>query len=188
MVDAHRSTDHAGSLSMADLRTDTEPELLEPSRYRAQVSRDWQLIGPAGGYLCSMALRAAGHSSKMTRPVSVSCQYLAVPKFAPLELHVAHLQSTRRAEALRVSMVQGSTAILSAVVWSVAADLPGPSKCWAEPAPAPQIEDTKLLELSDVQWRSASLFRQVEVRTIHPAQDGARDGRVRTWTRLLAIG
>ena len=45
---------------MGDLAADTAVEPLGDGRYRASVSRDWEIWGPMGGYIASIALRAAG--------------------------------------------------------------------------------------------------------------------------------
>ena len=48
---------------MGDLGVDTAVEALGDGRYRAHVSRDWEIWGPEGGYIASLALRAAGAES-----------------------------------------------------------------------------------------------------------------------------
>ena len=44
---------------MGDFEADTRLEG-ENGRYRASISRDWEIWGPNGGYVAAIALRAAG--------------------------------------------------------------------------------------------------------------------------------
>jgi acyl-CoA thioesterase II len=89
-------------------------------RYTATPSADWAIWGPNGGYIASIALRAAMAESGFERPASLTCQYLRAAKFEEVELEVTSLRQTRRAECLRVSMTQQGERILEAQVWSVA--------------------------------------------------------------------
>jgi acyl-CoA thioesterase-2 len=88
-------------------------------RYTADLSRDWEIWGPNGGYVASIALRAAGAESRFARPASFMASFLAVAEFAPVDLSVEVLRATRVADALRVSMTQADRRILEAVVWTV---------------------------------------------------------------------
>ena len=45
-------------------------------RFTAQVSRDWEIWGPNGGFLAMLALRAAGAHTDLRRPASFSCHFL----------------------------------------------------------------------------------------------------------------
>jgi acyl-CoA thioesterase-2 len=89
-------------------------------RYRAKVSRDWAIWGPMGGYMASLALRAAGAESRFARPASFSCHYLGVADFDEVDLTVTRLRTGRNAESFRVSVAQGPKPILEATVWAVA--------------------------------------------------------------------
>ena len=71
---------------MGDLEEDTAIERVGPGRYTAAVSPDWALIGPVGGYLASIALRAAGAYASLPRPASLSCQYLSRARFDTVDL------------------------------------------------------------------------------------------------------
>jgi acyl-CoA thioesterase-2 len=104
---------------MGDLADDTALTPLGGGRYRADVHRAWEIWGPAGGYVASLALRAAGAESPFNRPASFACHYLAVADFAPVELSVGTLRSARTACSQRVTMTQGERPILEAMVWSV---------------------------------------------------------------------
>jgi acyl-CoA thioesterase-2 len=107
-----------GGTVMGDLATDTEVEERD-GHFVAELSRDWEIWGPNGGYVASIALRAAGARSRFDRPASIAVHYLGVAEFAPVRLDVTVLRAARRAESLRVSMTQGDRPILEAMVWTV---------------------------------------------------------------------
>jgi acyl-CoA thioesterase-2 len=109
---------------MGDLAVDTTVEK-RGDRYVARFSRDWQIWGPNGGYVASIALRAAGAASRFERPASCSVHYLGVAEFDEVELEVKVLKSAKRAESLRVSMTRGQSPILEALVWTVDGALDG---------------------------------------------------------------
>lgn len=75
-------------------------------RYTAELSRDWEIWGPNGGYLASIALRAAGAEAAIPRPASFSGQFLRVARFASVEIEVTALRRGKRSEALRVTVLQ----------------------------------------------------------------------------------
>lgn len=102
--------------AMADLEVDTRVHAQGDGQYGASLSSDWEIWGPNGGYLCAVALRAAGELAKIRRPVALYCHYLRVAKFAPVTLRVETLAAGRRAESLRVTMYQEQRPILEAMV------------------------------------------------------------------------
>ncbi len=87
-------------------------------RYRAVLSRDWEIWGPNGGYLAAIALRAAGCETAAGRPASFAAHYLSVARFEPVDLDVEVLRRGRRAASMRVSMSQEGRRILEAIVWT----------------------------------------------------------------------
>lgn len=110
---------------MGDLERDTAVEPLGDGRYRASLSKEWEIWGPMGGYVASVALRAAGAESAFPRPASFSCHYLSVAAFEAVDLTVTQLRSTRVAASYRVEMTQGDRRILEATVWAIADDVDG---------------------------------------------------------------
>jgi len=102
---------------MGDLAADTKVTG-SVGRYSARLSRDWEIWGPNGGYVAAIALRAAGEHSQFGRPVSIVGQFLGVANFDEVTLDVKTLRSTKRAEAMRVSMKQGRNEIFEALVWA----------------------------------------------------------------------
>ena len=121
---------------MASFLADTQVERIEPGRWRAALSPDWAVWGPNGGYVAAIALRAALGESRLARPASFACHFLAVGEFAPVELRVASLGGSKRAESLRVDVVQNGKALLAASVWTVDEGLLGYSHDFAK---APEV-------------------------------------------------
>jgi acyl-CoA thioesterase len=105
--------------------TDTQVERVEAGCWRAALSPDWAVWGPNGGYVAAIALRAALGESRLPRPASFACHFLAVGEFAPVELRVASLGGSKRAESLRVDVVQSGKPLLAASVWTVDEGLSG---------------------------------------------------------------
>jgi acyl-CoA thioesterase len=103
---------------MGDFVAQTHLDPIGERRYRAVLSPEWKLWGPAGGYVSAIALRAAGAATAFRRPVSYACQYLSVARFEAVELAVESLRAGKRSEALRVTMTQDGRAILTAQVWA----------------------------------------------------------------------
>ena len=102
---------------MGDLAADTHVTG-SIGRYSARLSRDWEIWGPNGGYVASIALRAAGQHSQFGRPVSISGHFLGVATFDEVIIEVKTLRLTKRAESMRVSIRQGRNAIFEALVWT----------------------------------------------------------------------
>jgi acyl-CoA thioesterase-2 len=108
---------------MASLDLDTRVEGSD-GRYRAAISPEWEVWGPNGGYVAAIALRAAAAEARIPRPASFAAHYLAVARFAPVDLAVTVVHRGRRSESIRVSMTQDGKPILEAMV-RTAAELPG---------------------------------------------------------------
>ena len=130
---------------MGDLAVDTAIEGLD-GRYRAHLSRDWEIWGPNGGYLAVIALRAAGAHTPLRRPATFSCHYLGVADFDAVDLDVRTIRGSRRAASLAVSMTQGGKPILEAQAWIVG-DVDGlehdaaPMPAVAPPDELPNIDE-----------------------------------------------
>ena len=120
---------------MANFLTDTQVERVEAGQYRSSLSPDWAVWGPNGGYVAAMALRAAVAESRLPRPTSFQCHFLAVGEFAPVELRVRWLGGSKRAESLAVEVVQKERTLLQALVWTADDGLTGYAHDFGE-APA----------------------------------------------------
>jgi acyl-CoA thioesterase len=87
--------------------------------FTVTLSSDWEIWGPNGGYLASIALRAAGRHSGRARPASISAHFLGVARFDEVTIQCRTLRSTRVATSTLVEMVQDGKPILAAMVWSI---------------------------------------------------------------------
>jgi acyl-CoA thioesterase-2 len=104
---------------MGDLAHDTAVQGSD-GQYRIGLSRDWEIWGPNGGYIASIALRAAGAHSRFDRPASIAGHYLGVASFdEPLDVSVTTLREAKRAESIRVALTQHGQPIFDALVWAV---------------------------------------------------------------------
>jgi acyl-CoA thioesterase II len=112
---------------MANFLDDTRVERIadDPERWGAVLSPAWAVWGPNGGYVAAIALRAAMAHSRLPRPASFHCHFLAVGEFAPVDLRVHSLGGGRRAESLRVEVAQGDRLLLAATAWMVDDGLEG---------------------------------------------------------------
>jgi len=112
---------------MGDLDLDTAVEPAgEPGHYRTRFNRDWEIWGPNGGYLASIALRAGGQESRLPRPATFSCLYLGVGNFEDeVDIVVRSIREAKRAQALRVEVSQAGRALLEAHLWVVDNGLDG---------------------------------------------------------------
>jgi acyl-CoA thioesterase II len=115
--------------------------------FTADLSRDWEIWGPNGGYVASVALRAAAAHSQFARPASFHCHFLSVARFEEVQLDVRTLRVSRRAESMAVSMSQGGTAVLEAIAWFVADGDGLVHDHAAMPAVAPHAERRSITEL-----------------------------------------
>lgn len=103
---------------MGALQTDTVLRA-DGGRLLADLSRDWEIWGPNGGYLSAIALRAAGTAAPADhRPATLSVQYLGVAAFGEAEAVVEPVKQGRSAWLLNVSLRQGDRAFLQAQVWT----------------------------------------------------------------------
>jgi acyl-CoA thioesterase len=111
---------------MGDLAVDAAPRQVAERRFQLDLSREWEIWGPNGGYLVAAVLRAAGTATGRARPANVTVHFLAVASFdEPVVLDVEILRSTRVATSAQVRITQGDRLVLTALVWAIDADLPG---------------------------------------------------------------
>jgi acyl-CoA thioesterase II len=103
---------------MGDFGADTAVTAVGEGSYQARLSREWEIWGPMGGYVATVALRAAGAESRFDRPASFYCHYLGVADFDVVDIAVEPLRQAKTAESLRVSVTQGERRILEATVWA----------------------------------------------------------------------
>jgi len=120
---------------MGDLATDTAVTGGD-GRFEAELSPDWEIWGPNGGYVAAVALRAVGAHSAHAMPASFLCHFLEVGAFAPVTIEVETVRRSRRAESLRAVVSQDGRRILEALVWTVGDGLVGLEH---DAAPAPRV-------------------------------------------------
>jgi len=88
-------------------------------RLSATLSRNWEIWGPNGGYIASIALRAAGKIAPPDhRPATFSCQYLSVGQFAPVDIEAQAVRQGRNAWCINVALSQNEKRLLQAQVWT----------------------------------------------------------------------
>lgn len=178
-------------MPVGDLEEDTAIELVRPGHYTATVSADWALLGPVGGYLASIALRAAGAHASLPRPASLSCQYLSRARFDAVDLEVAFRRTSRSAEGLTVLMSQRGVPVLSALVWAVADDIAGPEQRLSCPPQVPKPEELDEIRLdpglaqqtATAATATGSFWRNLELRWI--ADRSRPEGlRIHSWVKF----
>src|SRR6266446_5817435 len=154
---------------MADFLADTLIESIpgDADRFRAELSPKWAVWGPNGGYLAAIALRAAMARSRAARPASFHCHFLAVGEFAPVELRVVPVGGGKRAESLRVEIIQQERLLLTATVWMVADGLQGYAHDFAA---APDVPGPHALrgyqELAEEYDQWYPIWRSIEGRPV----------------------
>jgi acyl-CoA thioesterase II len=153
-------------------------------RFSIRLSEAWEIWGPSGGYLAALALRAAGMSAEIPRPVSFYCHFLSSPKFDRVELEVEALKQGRRSESLAVRMTQDGREVLFALV-RTAADAPSYSHQEVEaPQTTPPEASDPLERIKDGKpifnfWANVSCRR--------PEWEGSEDDSrsvIREWVRF----
>jgi acyl-CoA thioesterase-2 len=152
---------------MGSFEEDTRVEMRD-GVHRATFSRDWEIWGPNGGYLATIALRAAGQVARIPRPVSFYCHFVRPAKFDAAELHVTAVQLGRQSESLRVSALQDGKIVLEAMVRTAVA-LPGLDHDDAPPPAAPPPEGLPTMDslIRPGQPRFA-FWNNFDARVIHP--------------------
>lgn len=165
-----------------DGRVELDPD--DPDRGRAVLSPEWAVWGPNGGYLASIGLRAAMARSRLPRPASFHGHFLAVGEFGPVEARIERLGGGKRAESLRVDLIQGERRLLAASVWMVDDGLHGYEH---DVGAAPDVPGPGALrpyhELADNYDEWFPIWRSMEGRPLRWS-DGPGDPVSRTWLRF----
>lgn len=155
--------------------------------YLAHLSKDWEIWGPNGGYLATIALRAAGEVAQIKQPASLYCHFLSSPTVAEVQLDVSVLKRGRRAESFAVGMIQGGKPILHALV-KTAADAPGYSHQHPQAPDVPPPEALKTYEQLQPSRRRPpfSFWNNVERRPVNQSvSEEPGEPILREWTRYL---
>jgi acyl-CoA thioesterase II len=137
--------------------------------YEAVLNPDWETVGPCGGYLAAVALRAAGQHAGQARPASISCSFLHRGVSGPVGVRVRSLSRKRRASSAAVTLVQDGRPLMEALVWVISDGLPGPAHD-AVPMPAvarpEELKELDTLIPSSHARPFASWRKGVEERTL----------------------
>jgi acyl-CoA thioesterase len=170
---------------VANFLSDTRVERVAGGRYRSALSPDWAVWGPNGGYVAAIALRAALGESRLARPASFQCHFLAVGEFAPVELRVASLGGSKRAESLRVDVVQKDRLLVHASVWMADDGLSGYAHDFAAAPAAPRPDALRgyqdLAGEEYAQWYP--IWRSIEGRPLSWREPPGQP-EWRTWLRF----
>jgi acyl-CoA thioesterase-2 len=112
---------------MGALGEDTAVEAVDERRFTHRLRSDWRIWGPNGGYIASVALRAAAQCTPLPRPASISCLFLGMASYdkKTVDIEVTSLRQSKRSEALRISITQDGQPMLEAHVWAVADGMSG---------------------------------------------------------------
>lgn len=110
---------------MGDLADATRVERSGANTFEAELSPDWEIWGPNGGYLASVALRAAGLTSERARPVSIHAHFVGAGRTGPVQLRTEVNRATKVATSVTVHLEQEGRPWLVATVWGADDDLPG---------------------------------------------------------------
>jgi acyl-CoA thioesterase II len=154
--------------------------------YATRLSEDWEIWGPNGGYLATIALRAAGLVAQIKRPASFYCHFLSSPAFDVVELEVSVLRRGRRAESLAVEMTQQGKPVLHALI-KTAEEAPGYSHQYPDAPRVPSPETLKTYEELYPNRRRPrfSFWENIERR---PVDQGATDEQlapaISEWVRF----
>jgi acyl-CoA thioesterase II len=171
---------------MADFLVDTRITSIPGAddRYRAELSPNWAVWGPNGGYVAAIALRAAMAHSRLARPASFHCHFLAPGEFAPVDVRITSMGGGKRAESLRVEITQQERLLLFASVWMVADGLRGYEHYFAS---APRVPAPDALrgyqDLAEEYAEWYPIWRSIEGRPVRWREPPGRP-EWHTWLRL----
>src|SRR5690349_4616785 len=101
---------------MGDLGVETAVEQIDECRYRARLDDAWEIWGPMGGYIASVALRAVGAATPDTTPVSFTCHYLGVAAFDDVDIEVTATKAGRTVAFHNATITQRGKPMLTAAV------------------------------------------------------------------------
>jgi acyl-CoA thioesterase-2 len=172
---------------MGDMGADTAVTRQSDGSFEGLVSRDWEIWGPMGGYIASIALRAAGAVAGDKRPTSFSCHYFGVARFEPVQLRVEVRKPGRVAEAYRVEMTQDGRPILDAIAWGTT-EVEGLEHDEVTPPDVPGPEGLpSIAELSDDDSPPFPFWDNFESRPLDFVSpwppEGPLPARTRNWMR-----
>src|SRR5262245_24033810 len=84
--------------------------------YTAVVSPHWEIWGPVGGYMATIALRAGMAEAQIQHPASIYVQFLRPARFDRVDARVDVVHAGKRAESIRVSITQEGKPVVEALL------------------------------------------------------------------------
>jgi acyl-CoA thioesterase II len=174
----------AGATSMGDFASDTTV-IGGDGAYRANLSPDWEVWGPLGGYVAAIALRAMAAETQLPRPASFQCQFLSVARFDAVEVAVETLRRGKRSQALHARMTQQGRPVLAALGWFVDDGLSGLVHAHGEmPEVPPPAALRSYAELAEDYADWYPVWRTIDGKPVRWG-DGAGPPVWHTWMRLV---
>jgi acyl-CoA thioesterase len=165
-----------------------------PEGFQATLNPDWETIGPCGGYLAAIALRAAGQYTGRPRPVSISCAFLRRGVAGEVSVAVRPLTGTRRASSVAVCLAQDDKPLMEALVWTASGELTGPAHDAAPMpvvAPPGELQELDTLLPPGYQRPFASWRKGAEERTLTYDFASCRrpfgEPRILSWFRFRPV-
>ncbi len=132
---------------MGNLADDTELTAGLDGRFSRLLHRDWEIWGPNGGYLATLALRAAGMHCGRARPANITVHFLGVANFdEPVTIVPTTVRSTRVATSVTVRIEQAGRPVLQAMVWAIDDGLAGLHHTYGDPPQVAVWSDLPTLE------------------------------------------
>lgn len=110
---------------MGDLDLDTGVRRVDDHEYTATLSPAWEIWGPNGGYLASVAMRAAGIATERARPASITAHFVGAGRSGDVTISTTVNRATRVATSVTAHVTQDERPLLTATVWGVDADIDG---------------------------------------------------------------
>ena len=102
---------------MGNFLEQTQSEKIGEGRFQANISKDWEVWGPNGGYLSAIVFRAVGQHTNHTMPISFYGQYLSVADFGEAIVEVECIKPGRVAAAYTAKLIQNNRTVLQAQIW-----------------------------------------------------------------------
>lgn len=102
---------------MSDLASATSVQVVDEHTFTAELSKDWEIWGPNGGYLAAIALRAAGIVTGRAVPVSINAHFVGASTSGPVTLRAEINRVTRVATSVTIRLEQNDRPVLVATIW-----------------------------------------------------------------------
>lgn len=177
---------------MGDLDADTRVRQVDEGRFSATLSPDWEIWGPNGGYLASVALRAGGVAAQRARPASISAHFVGAGRSGAVDIATRINRSTRVATSVSVEITQDDRPWLVATVWGVDDDLTGLEHHSTERPDVPRDPDqlpSAIELLGDRPGMPHPFWTNLDQRPLTWVDDWDRrvatDPRVAAWVRFV---